>query len=77
LIVDVGDPEAFARGVLVSHAPGKKLARCRETIELQREFGTPVMHDLSSTQRRGNRPLQPNPIRTSDLEQSAFAQRTR
>jgi hypothetical protein len=35
------------------------------------------MHDLSSTQRRRNRPLQPTPIRMSDLEQSAFAERTR
>ena len=46
-VVDMSDPQAFAAGVLLGEAAGEELARRREAIKLQREFGTLIPHDAT------------------------------
>src|SRR4051794_2149563 len=44
LVIDMGDPQILAHGVGVGHAAGKEFPGRRQTIELQREFGTLIPH---------------------------------
>jgi hypothetical protein len=45
LLVHMRDPQILQSGLGISHAPGEKVACGRETVELQREFGTLIPHD--------------------------------
>lgn len=44
VIVEVGDPQAFAGGVRIGDAAREEGARGGKTVELQRRFGTLVSH---------------------------------
>ena len=44
LAIDMCDPQIFAPGIRVRHAAGKEFPGRRQTIELQREFGTLIPH---------------------------------
>ena len=71
LLVDMGDPQAFAAGIPVRQAAGEEFAGGREAVELQREFGTLIPHAATYSETAppdairtasGNR--RPNRIRT-------------
>lgn len=44
VVVDMGDPEVLAPGISLGEATRKEAARRRETVELQRKFGTLIPH---------------------------------
>ena len=44
LIIDMGDPQAFAGGIAVGQAAGKELTGGGQAVELQRKFGTLIPH---------------------------------
>ena len=65
LVVDVRDPQAFARRIRISEAPGEKLARGIETFEFKRKFGTLITHahDVGD----GAPPAHPNRVRNGTI----------
>ena len=44
LIIDMGDPQAFARRIGLSHTTGKEVTSGTEAVQFQREFGTLIPH---------------------------------
>jgi len=43
-VVDMGHEQALSSGIGLSEAPCEEVAGCRETIELERRFGTLIAH---------------------------------
>jgi len=48
VVVDVRDPQLFEVCIIFGQATGKKLSSRRQTIELQRKFGTLITHALAT-----------------------------
>ena len=44
LIIDMGDPQAFATGIGIGEATRKECARGGKAVQLQRKFGTLISH---------------------------------
>ncbi len=49
LIVDMGDPQAFAEGIAIRHAAGEEGPRGGEAVKFQRGFGTLIPHPAIGT----------------------------
>jgi hypothetical protein len=52
LFIEMRDPQHLPCRVLLGEAAGKELMRRRRSIELQRKFGTLILHPLALTKVR-------------------------
>jgi hypothetical protein len=71
LVIEMCDPQIFAFGVGVGHAAGKEFPGRRQTIELQREFGTLIPHRREPKRSGDKRLFEPRPEWMFILDQAA------
>ena len=76
LVIDMGDPQAFARGIAVGDAAGEERLGSGKPIEFQREFGTLIPHRAiyaAHAQAHRNRSVTASPLSddTCRLERGA------